>query len=381
MNLKRLLSKKVVAIGLAAGIAIGGGGAAFAYFTSTGSGTGSAQTGSASALTISQVGAGYDSLIPTAPGNDPYIQDQCLSGCTGPSQFGNEIHLASTGYSQLADVTVAFRNWGAAAASAPLTFNIYAPGNTVTPIATDTQSFALPAAVLAGVTPTAFNLTFNFSSQGDFIPQDVIFGITYGDPSGTEASLNVALSSSSNDISVGTDAVAGSVWLQDTHGNNNDFPANCAIPTDGIFQAVNVDCGTQNPGNPGAYGTPAQVLAGNGDIPAVEIDVVGGTAAPLSPGGPAQPVSYAVTNPGSSSVLLGSVTTALHSVGSNGGSSEMCTIAMYQVNNATATVNQTLAPGATAFYLSTGTTVQMNNDGNNQDNCQGQPVVLDFASA
>jgi hypothetical protein len=44
--MKRFMSKKVAAIGLAAGIALGAGGAAFAYFTTNGSGTGSASVGS-----------------------------------------------------------------------------------------------------------------------------------------------------------------------------------------------------------------------------------------------------------------------------------------------------------------------------------------------
>ena len=46
MNMKRFMNKKVVAIGLAAGITLGGAGAAFAYFTAHGNGTGSASTGS-----------------------------------------------------------------------------------------------------------------------------------------------------------------------------------------------------------------------------------------------------------------------------------------------------------------------------------------------
>ena len=45
------MSKKVVAIGLAAGITLGLGGAAFAYFTASGSGTGAAAVGDASSAT------------------------------------------------------------------------------------------------------------------------------------------------------------------------------------------------------------------------------------------------------------------------------------------------------------------------------------------
>ena len=43
MNMKRFMNKKVVAIGLAAGLTLGAAGAAFAYFTALdGSGTGTA---------------------------------------------------------------------------------------------------------------------------------------------------------------------------------------------------------------------------------------------------------------------------------------------------------------------------------------------------
>jgi len=52
MSMKRFMNKKVVAIGLAAGMTLGAAGAAFAYFTSTGSGSGSVTTGSASQWTV-----------------------------------------------------------------------------------------------------------------------------------------------------------------------------------------------------------------------------------------------------------------------------------------------------------------------------------------
>jgi len=62
-------------------------------------------------VTISQVGAGYDSLIPS----NTYTEDQCLAGCDGPSEFGNDITLANPGsYQQLTSVVLAVRNWGPA---------------------------------------------------------------------------------------------------------------------------------------------------------------------------------------------------------------------------------------------------------------------------
>jgi hypothetical protein len=54
MNIKTFMSKKVVAIGLAAGITLGLGGAAFAYWTTGGAGTGSAATGAPQAVVVNQ---------------------------------------------------------------------------------------------------------------------------------------------------------------------------------------------------------------------------------------------------------------------------------------------------------------------------------------
>ena len=62
MNMKRFMNKKVVAIGLAAGITLGGAGAAFAFFTSGGSGSGTATVGSAAndlKITLTETGDLY----------------------------------------------------------------------------------------------------------------------------------------------------------------------------------------------------------------------------------------------------------------------------------------------------------------------------------
>lgn len=58
MNIKRFMNKKVVAIGLAAGITLGGAGAAFAYFTTSGTGSGSTAAGSAGTVSLSASIAG-----------------------------------------------------------------------------------------------------------------------------------------------------------------------------------------------------------------------------------------------------------------------------------------------------------------------------------
>jgi hypothetical protein len=67
VNIKRFLSKKVVAIGLAAGITLGLGGAAFAYFTAGGTGSAAAAVGDTGTWSISQNSAGaVGSMYPGA---------------------------------------------------------------------------------------------------------------------------------------------------------------------------------------------------------------------------------------------------------------------------------------------------------------------------
>jgi hypothetical protein len=379
--MKLISSKRRMAVvGLAVGLIAGASGLAFAYFTSSGSGSGSAQTGTGTNVTISQVGAGYDSLIPS----NSYTEDQCLQGCTGPSEFGNDITLANSGsYQQLTSVVLAVRNWGPAIVAAPITLSI---NNTVAGPFTTTQTFNVPAAILANTKPSTTDLTFELASSNLFVAHELVYGFSFGNPllaaTGTnagEASLNIALSSSGTNLLIGTDTTPGTINLADSNGNNNDFPVcmNADFPTSGFISLV-TNCGPSQEFN--AYGTAPQVAAGSDDIPAVEFNVVGGSALELYPGGPPVPVSFAITNPGSSPVFVNAVTTTAASVTTGlNGSIEACNISMYSIGTPTVTVGTAVAPGTTVFDA-TGTSISMTDDGHNQDNCEGQVVTLGFAS-
>jgi hypothetical protein len=62
--MKRFMNKKVVAIGLAAGLTLGAAGAAFAYFTSTGDGTGSASVGTSTGWNVAVTSDSTNTLLP-----------------------------------------------------------------------------------------------------------------------------------------------------------------------------------------------------------------------------------------------------------------------------------------------------------------------------
>ena len=62
VDIKRFMGKKVVAIGLAAGITLGLGGAAFAYFTAAGTGTANASVGDTGTWGIVQDGSAVGSM-------------------------------------------------------------------------------------------------------------------------------------------------------------------------------------------------------------------------------------------------------------------------------------------------------------------------------
>lgn len=369
MKLKNFTKKKAVAFGLAFGVAAGAGGIAAAYFTSSGSGTGHALTATASSLKIQQIGAGYDSVVST----NGYIQDQCFT-CANITAFGNRVTLKTTTTSQqLVTVVVAVRNWGPKVTQ-PVTFTVE---TAIAGPVTDTQTFTFTAAAVAGVEPTVTNITFNFATQGAFVKPTFTYKIT-----GLSGSLNVALSNSAHQLLVGSDATPGHVWLTTTDGPGiaGDFPACTTPPAAGTYGPVTTNCGPASPNNPGAYGTTAQVTkTGNADIPAVEVNVVGGAATGLYPGGPAQPVNFAVSNAGQSAVHLNQVMTSVSTVGTAGTSNPVCTPATYGVTNPTRTLNQTVKPGTTLIAPS-GVFVHMNTNGKNQDNCEGGTIALAFTS-
>jgi hypothetical protein len=337
--------------------------AAYAYFTGSGTGSGSAQTATPASLTVTQIGAGYDSLIPS----NAYHQDQCFQ-CAQVTEFGNEIKLAKPGLQRLTGAVVAFRNWGGHFNNVPITLSIVGgPSSTVTP--------NIPAAQPDG-RPTVTTVSFPFNN---FVNREFVYKISF-DASGAAGGLNVALSSSPNNLSVGTDSAPGHVWINTAAGPgiDGDFPA-CTTPGTG-FAEVQTNCGTEAPGNPGAYGTNAEVAAGNADIPAVEFNVLGGVVPSLYPGGPAEPVDFAITNPGNASVYVHSVTIAANGLSGQGndGSIEACDTSMYPISQPS--VINTNVPTGTTFYSPSGASISMNDDGNNQDNCEGATVNLSFTA-
>jgi hypothetical protein len=368
--------KRLAALAITGAVVVAGAGAAFAFFTSTGSGAGSAKTGTASNVTISQVGAGYDSLIPTAV----YHQDQTFGGAS-ITELGDSVKLANPGAQQLVNVVVAMDNWGTAITALPMTLTI---DNGVAGPVSDTEDFSFPAATTIGSDPSETNVTFNFSGQGAFVEQSFVYGISFSNT--VASSLNVALSSSANNLSVGSETNPGTVWVDATDGSlGNDFPA-CSTPVPtGVFESVITNCGPFSATNPGAYGTTAEVQAGSADIPAVEINVVGGIVPVLTPGGPSQPVDFAITNSGSASAHVTTVTAGIGTVPAGPNNAlPACSSADYSLNDPDGTpggvtINEDIAPGTTLFVPS-GVNISMVENHANQDNCEGAVIPLTFTS-
>ena len=95
MNIKKHISKKVVGIGLAAGLVLGAGGAAFAFFQATGSGSGDASTGNVANLTINQTGLTVNSGDGYFyPGNQATVHLTVSNG-TGGNQYLGTVSLGS----------------------------------------------------------------------------------------------------------------------------------------------------------------------------------------------------------------------------------------------------------------------------------------------
>jgi hypothetical protein len=94
--MKLFKSKKAVAVGITAGLALGVAGGAFAYFTTSGSGTGNASVGTDTALVINQDSITYssapdDNLYPGTSATVTFTVDNPSSG----HQFLDTISVTS----------------------------------------------------------------------------------------------------------------------------------------------------------------------------------------------------------------------------------------------------------------------------------------------
>jgi hypothetical protein len=372
--MKRFMNKKLLVVGVAVALVLGIGGAAFAYFLVGGSGTGTAPVATAQNVTITQIGAGYDSLAPT------YHQDQCLE-CAGPlTEFGNEINLAS-GSGQLSDVVVAFRSYGTADASFPITLTLYTPngsGGVILP-AIPYADITTDANVPSGSPRSVFYATFDFSHIDLTLSGPVVYGITYTDSGGVV--INTALSNSVSNLTVGTDEYPGYVFVD---GATNALSASgdagsCATSTAGVFMATDINCATP-PANYGAYGPGSNPA--NADIPAVEFNVVGGVTAPLWPG-QTENLGFAITNSNPGSVYLTTVTIAPKTSGGYVADQYSnpftgCYASWFTVNPSPVTLNQNVPVGTTFFQNVS--SISMSNPNTDQSACEGAHIGLTFTS-
>jgi hypothetical protein len=102
------------------------------------------------------------------------------------------------------------------------------------------------------------------------------------------------------------------------------------------------------------------------------------TVTGLYPGGPAQALSGNFNNPNPGRVRVATVTAALDSITGSVGT-PACTVADYQLNNATATVNADVDPGNGKGSWS-GPSIQMLDTATNQNACKNATVNITYTS-
>lgn len=405
--------RRVAAVASAAAVmlVLAAGGVALAYFTSTGSGAGTMSVGTASTLVIRQTNnVMYDSTVTPLPGSFPSQPFQAQQ----VSEFGNEISLAHP--SQLGSVTVTMESWtcgnwtsGATPCTTtpgtgytlPITLTLYGAGATGavgTVIETTTQTFTIPfrpsadpatcnhstgttgwlndAATAAQFHVTADtkchyglanNITFDITNH-KVLPSKVIYGIsfntqTYGPhPIGSptpQTSLNVALTTSDINPSVGSDVYPGEVDI------NSATPG---VYCDGGAGGVNV-FRLDSPS------TPCWSVHGSGApywVPAAKFVAASTASQDLYPGGPAQPIDFTVTNPGSGVQHLNTVQISASTTA--GG----CTIGWFTVTP-TVTANITITPGQTVAF-DTRASITMITSHTTQNTCKSATIKLTFTS-
>lgn len=95
----------------------------------------------------------------------------------------------------------------------------------------------------------------------------------------------------------------------------------------------------------------------------------------LAPGAPAVALEGSITNPGTGTVRVASVTVAIASVTGGDG---VCTAANYAIANPTDSTTGDIAGGASVDW--SGPTIRMVDTGVNQDGCKNATVNLTYSS-
>jgi hypothetical protein len=383
----RFLKKKRYAIPavVAAGV-LAVTGSAFAYLTTTGGGTGSGTGGTSTNLVINQAGVTvYNSLI------DPSDYQWSLTTPASGAEIGNEITLApsqtwdGTG-ATLSNVVVAMASYTPASAlnglTVPITLYIYNP-TTMSVIAQDMQSFAIPGTVAgdaSGTNPAGiddFNVTFDFSSKNVVLPPTVVYGISYVDTTPNGLNVGVSMESSPDQVSVGSDTVPGTMWVSDVNptqdfygGANGEVTCSTVTST---FAQYSTTLGASGCGQDNYL---VQQLR---EVPAVQFNT-SGTMSDLYPGAPAQPLSLTVFNPGPGNEMLNTVAVTASSVSNGDANTSIrpCDPAWFSITEPPAS-NADLTPGET--YTVTGAKIALVDEPVNQDNCEGATVNLTFTSS
>ena len=389
--MKRFKNKKMLTIGLVTALVLGLGGAAFAYFTTTGTGTGSAHVGTPSNLVITQLGTpAYNSTVPLAD----YTYSQAFNG-TQINRFGNEVTLASSS-GPLTSAVVAMVNFGSTAFTTHITFSVYSPSLTL--LTSDTENVAVPNCAVPGTVCSAsghakFNATFSNFSPSVVLPSTVVYGIKLVDLVTNDltpvGSLNVALSTEPINVSVGSDTNPGYLFV-DENPAVSLTPAGqeitCSALVSGFAQYPTAADPTTGCGETTQSVAP---FANDNFIPAVELNVSG--MGDLYPGGPAQPINFSVTNPGSIPDALATVTIAVAAdpvsnlveavPGYTSSDIAGCYANWFTIIQPSV-INGSVAAGQTWVDSPSGASITMPSDSvDNQDGCEGANIGLTFTAA
>lgn len=351
MKLRNFTKKKVMAFGLAFGVAAGAGGIAAAYFSASGSGSGTALAGHATNLTIRQVGAGYNSII--ASNGNTYTASLCYV-CQHNTEIGDAVALPygtpkyTTGYSHVTSVTAALVNFGAER-TLPVTLTLYGSPNVAS--YTFTKTFHINPGTATNQVVT--DVTFTLAGTHVFVNAKTATHFMYGIAlTRTHTSgVNIALAHRQHQLTVGS-SPATTVWIANSSKTTTTFKTTTFAATTSWTTGL---------------------------IPAVQINVIGGVVPPLYPGAPAQHVQYAITNPNPGSLHVSTITTAVKTSGATvTGASSGCLATWFPLAHNPYPYKSNVSPGTT---IVTGTTtIHMMTSGGTQDACVGASVPLTFSS-
>ncbi len=222
------------------------------------------------------------------------------------------------------------------------------------------------------------SFTWTTNATSTVLPSTIVYGIAFTATSGPSASLNMEMSTEPTDVTLGSDADPGNVFVSTSSGSNSvggtGGEITCsAVGTSFAQVSTTVDVAIGCGETESLIAPYAQWLG----VPAVEFNVAASGFINLVPGGPGESVDFTITNNSTTTpAYVQSVTVSINPASLYLG----CEATWFTIAQPANPLDLTIPPSGSINFQPSGGVVSLINEPYSQNACEGDPLTLTFNS-